>query len=86
VVLLVGLAGIFGAGIDLTFFDTLVSSYPPDMSAMFVGMYQATVYVATFVAPLIATAVSEYVGIPEALVIGGALRLLGCGLLATMVK
>lgn len=86
VVLLVAFAGIFGAGIDLTFFDTLVSSHPPDQSAMFVGIYQATVYVATFVAPLVATTVSEFVGIPAALVIGGVLRLIGWILLATLVK
>jgi Major Facilitator Superfamily len=86
VILLAGLAGIFAAGIDLVFFDTLVSSYPPESSALFVGWYQTTVYVATFVAPLASTMVAQFIGIPAALIAGGVLRLAGFALFAYLVK
>jgi hypothetical protein len=48
-----GLAGLFSAGIELVFFDVLVGSCPPDQQAAYVGSYQTTVYVATFLAPLL---------------------------------
>jgi MFS-type transporter involved in bile tolerance (Atg22 family) len=86
VVLLAGLAGIFAAGIDLVFFDTLVSSYPPESSALFVGWYQITVYVATFVAPLVGTGIAQLIGIPGSLAIAGAIRLAGFALFARLVK
>jgi hypothetical protein len=86
VVLLAGLAGIFAAGIDLVFFDTLVSSYPPEASALFVGWYQTTVYVATFVAPLVGTAVAQFIGIPDSLMLAGAIRLVGFVLFAYLGK
>ena len=86
VILLAGLAGIFGAGIDLVFFDTLVSSYPPESSTLFVGWYQITVYVATFVAPLVGTAVAQVIGIPGSLVLAGAVRLVGFALFAYLLK
>lgn len=86
VIILSGLAGIFAAGIDLVFFDTLVSSYPPESSALFVGWYQVTVYVATFVAPLAGTALAQVIGIPASLMVAGAIRLLGFALFAYLVK
>jgi MFS family permease len=86
VVLLAGLAGIFAAGIDLVFFDTLVSSYPPESSALFVGWYQISVYVATFIAPLVGTGVAQFIGIPGSLMLAGAIRLAGFVLFARLVK
>jgi MFS family permease len=86
VILLAGLAGIFAAGIDLVFFDTLVSSYPPESSALFVGWYQITVYVATFVAPLVGTAVAQVIGIPGSLMLAGAVRLVGFALFVYLVR
>jgi MFS family permease len=86
VILLAGLAGIFAAGIDLVFFDTLVSSYPQESSALFVGWYQVTVYVATFIAPLVGTGVAQFIGIPGSLVLAGAVRLVGFGLFAYLIR
>lgn len=86
VVLLAGLAGIFAAGLDLVFFDALVSSYPPESSALFVGWYQITVYVATFIAPLAGTALAQVIGIPGSLMVAGAIRLLGFILFARLGK
>jgi MFS family permease len=86
VILLAGLAGIFAAGIDLVFFDSLVSSYPPESSALFVGWYQITVYVATFVAPLVGTAVAQLIGIPGSLALASAVRLVGFVLFVYLVR
>ncbi len=82
VILLAGLAGIFSAGLDLMFFDSLVSSYPPESGPIFLGLYQTTVYVATFFAPLAATALAQVITIPGSLLVGGALRLTGFALFA----
>lgn len=80
VILLAGIAGTFAAGIDLVLFDMVVSSYPQDQAATFVGVQQTTVYIATFIAPLVATTLATGIGIPAALVIAGIIRLAGFGM------
>lgn len=86
VIVLSGVAGIFAAGIDLVFFDAVVSSFPPERSATFVGLQQTTVYLGAFVAPLLATTLSDWIGIPAALVIAGLIRLVGFGLFVKLIK
>jgi hypothetical protein len=81
-VLWAALAGAFSAGIDLVFFDIVLSTCPADQQAAYVGMYQTTVYVATFLAPMIGTTLADAVGIVPALILGTVLRLAGFGLLA----
>lgn len=76
-IVLAALGGIFGAGLDLVFFDVLVSSVPPESAPTFVGIYQTTNNIAAFVGPLIGTVLSAYIGIPGALIAGGLIRLLG---------
>ncbi|MBI3912878.1 MAG: MFS transporter [Chloroflexi bacterium] len=78
VVLLAGLAGIFQAGLDLVFFDTVVSTMPQGAaSASFVGIYQTTKSVALFAGPLIGTSLAGFIGIPFALIVAGLVRLAG---------
>lgn len=79
-----GLAGIFVAGVDLVFFDIVLSTCPPNDQAAYVGMYQTTVYVATFLAPLVGTALSTAFGIVPALILATLLRLAGFGLMARL--
>ncbi len=81
-ILWAGLAGLFTAGIDLVFFDLLLRTVPAEHQAAYVGMYQTSVYVATFVAPLVGSALADGFGIVPALVTGAALRLIGFGLMA----
>jgi len=81
-ILWAALAGLFQAGIDLVFFDMVLSTCPADQQASYVGMYQTTVYIATFLAPLIGTALSDAVGIVPALILATALRLVGFGMMA----
>jgi hypothetical protein len=80
VILLSGLAAIFAAGIDLVFFDLVVSSYPQQEAATFVGVQQETVYLVSFVAPFVATFVATAVSIPFSLVVAGLIRLVGFGM------
>ncbi len=80
VILLAGIAGTFAAGIDLVLFDMVVSSYTLDRAATFVGIQQTTVYLASFIAPLVATTLATTIGIPQALVIAGLIRLVGFGM------
>ncbi len=82
VIALAGLAGIFSAGIDLVFFDRLMSSIPSESGPMFMGWYQTTVYIATFIAPLVGTGLAQIIGLQDSLIIAGILRLAGFGLFA----
>ncbi len=83
-VLWAGLAGFFVAGVDLIFFDILLGLCPVDQQASYVGMYQTTVFAATFIGPLIGTAVSNHWGIAAGLGFATALRLAGFGLMAIL--
>jgi hypothetical protein len=49
---------------------------------MFIGLFQLTVYVSTFVGPLVGTALSGFIGIGGALVVAGAICFMGFGLFA----
>ena len=79
-----GLAGLFSAGVDLVFFDIVLSSCPADQQPAYIGMYQTTVFIATFLAPLAGTVLADAVGIVPALIVGTALRLVGFGLMAAL--
>jgi hypothetical protein len=62
----------------------VLSTCPSDQQAAYVGMYQTTVYVATFLAPLLGTALSTTIGIVPALILATVLRLAGFGLMARL--
>ncbi len=81
-VLWAAVAGLFSAGVDLVFFDIVLSTCPAEQQASYIGMYQTTVYIATFLAPLAGTAIADGVGIVPAMILGTVLRLAGFGLLA----
>ncbi len=83
-ILWAALAGLFTAGIDLVFFDLLLRTVPAEQQASYVGMYQTTVYIASFLAPLAGTALADGIGIVPALIIGTVLRLAGFGLMARL--
>ncbi len=86
VILLSGIAATFAAGIDLVFFDVVVSSYPHDEAATFVGMQQFTVYLGTFIAPFVATTLATTTSIPFALIVAGIIRLIGVGMFIVFAK
>ncbi len=78
------LGGLFTAGVDLVFFDVVLSTCPADQQATYLGIYQTTVYVANFLAPLVGTTLADTVGIVPALIVATALRLVGFGLLTVL--
>lgn len=86
VILLSGVAAIFAAGIDLVFFDMVVESYPRDKAGTYVGMQQFTVYLVSFIAPFVATALATAIGIPFALLMAGVIRLVGVGMFVVFAK
>jgi MFS family permease len=71
------LAGIFQAGIDLVFFDELMRTIPPRYSPTFVSLAQSAQYLASIVAPLVGTYLSEHIGLSAALMISAGVRLAG---------
>lgn len=71
------IAGIFVAGTDLVIFDALMATAPSTARGTAVGLYHTTNYLATFVAPLAGTALSNEVGIAPMLIVAAGLRLLG---------
>ncbi|MEJ5199452.1 MAG: MFS transporter [Anaerolineae bacterium] len=79
-----GMAGLFSAGIELVFFDVLVGTCPPEQQAAYVGIYQTTVYIATFLAPLLGTTLSDLIGIVPVLILATAIRLIGFGMIARL--
>ncbi len=83
-ILWAGLAGFFVAGVDLVFFDIVLATCPTENQAAFVGIYQTTVYIATFTAPLLGTALADGFGLVPALIVATVLRFAGAGLLARL--
>lgn len=79
-VIYAGLAGIFSAGIDLVLFDILLATCPPRHTPSYIAAYQLTVYVATFMAPILGTMMAEALGYAPALFTAAGLRFAGAAL------
>lgn len=69
--------GIFQAGIDLVFFDELMRTIPPRYSPTFVSLAQSIQYLASILAPLVGTFLSELIGLNGALFFSTGVRLIG---------
>ncbi|MBM3127105.1 MAG: MFS transporter [Chloroflexi bacterium] len=82
IVLYAVIAGIFQAGLDLVFFDELMKTFPAQYSATFVSIAQSLQHLATVAAPLVGTLLADQIGIGGALIVSGALRLVGFALFA----
>jgi hypothetical protein len=83
IAILAGIAGIFQAGLNLVFFDELMKTVPPKQSATFVSIAQSLQYLPAIVAPLFGSLLANWIGIGGALLVSGALRLLGFVLFAS---
>ncbi len=79
-VLLAGLSGTFVAGADLVLFDLLIKTIDPDKRGPSVGLFHTTTFIATIIAPLIATAASGWIGIVPMLIVAASLRAAGAAL------
>ncbi|MFZ6019536.1 MAG: MFS transporter, partial [Chloroflexota bacterium] len=77
ITLFAGINGIFQAGLNLVFFDELMKTVPTEYSATFVSIAQGLQYVSSILSPLIGTLIADLAGLNIALVVGGALQLIG---------
>ena len=73
------IAGIFGAGFNLSFFNTLLEVCPQERLPSYVALNTTVINVAAFLAPLLGTSLANFLDIRIALFIAGAVRLLGAG-------
>ena len=77
IVIIVGLAGIFQAGIDLVFFDELMKTVPIEYSATFVSLAQSMTYAASILGPLTGTWLAGQIGIAGGLMVASGVRFIG---------
>jgi hypothetical protein len=82
IIVLAGISGVFQAGVNLVFFDEIMKRIPEDQSAMFVSFAQMFQYLATAAAPLLATLLTEWIGLGGALAASSALCLVSAALFA----
>jgi hypothetical protein len=75
--LFAAVGGFCAAGIDLVQFDLLLKTCPQRRSASYIALYRVAIYTATFVGPLLGTALAELIGLRGALFASAGLRLLG---------
>ncbi|MEM5776298.1 MAG: MFS transporter, partial [Anaerolineaceae bacterium] len=69
--------GLFEAGLNLVFFDELMKTVPLNRSATFVSVAQSLQFVASMGAPIIATFLSDHIGLSYSLMAAAAVQLLG---------
>ncbi len=69
--------GLFSPGFNLAVFNALLENTPSDHRPSYVGIHTTLVNVATFLAPLLGSTLSETWGVRPILVASGGVRLLG---------
>ena len=79
------IGGIFGAGLNLGFFNTLLEVCPQERVPSFVAINTTLINVAAFLAPLLGTSLTNLLDIRVAFFIAGAIRLLGAGLFYQLI-
>ena len=79
-------AGIFGAGFNLSFFNTLLEVCPPERRPSYVAINTTLINVAAFLAPLLGTYLANRLDIRVSLFIAGAVRLVGAGFFYQLTK
>ena len=77
-----GVMGIFQAGLNLVFFDELMKRVPVEYSATFIAAAQSIQYVSSVIAPLLGTWLAGLAGFNIALMLSGAISLVGFVLFA----
>jgi MFS family permease len=85
-VVIAGAAGVFQAGVDLTFFDELMNTIPASSSSTFVAFYQEVQYSSAIIAPLLGTFLAGKIGYSTSLMIGSGFLFTGFILFATSRK
>ena len=70
-------AGIAGPAFNLGLFNSLLEVTPAARRAMYVALFNTLMNIAAFISPILGTTVAGWLGIHEALWIGGAARVAG---------
>ena len=79
------IGGIFGAGFNLSFFNTLLDVCPRERRPSYVAMNTALINVAAFLAPLLGASLANRLDIRVVFFIAGAVRLVGAGFFYRLV-
>jgi hypothetical protein len=83
ITIIAGSASIFGAGVDLAFFDELMRSMPPESNITFISIAQIFQYTASVIGPILGTLLADQIGPGNAMLIGASLRFLSFALFFT---
>jgi MFS family permease len=70
-------AGIAAPAFNLGLFNGLLEVTPVERRATYVAVFNSVMNIAAFVSPLVGTTAAEWIGIRQALFVGGALRVVG---------
>lgn len=76
--------GWFVSGIDISFFEVLLRTIPPERRAVLVAVNSSLANLAIFAAPLVGAALADTIGLVAALWLAGGLSLLGTLLMALL--
>jgi len=77
--------GIFGAGFNLSFFNTSLEVCPQQRRPSYLAINTTLINVAAFLSPLLGTSLANIIGIRVVFFIAGALRLVGAGLFYQLI-
>ncbi|MGQ9595456.1 MAG: MFS transporter [Anaerolineae bacterium] len=77
--------GLVGAWLNLALFNVSLALAPEGQRATYVALYTVVVNLAACAAPLVGSALAGAMGIREAMILSGGVRLLGTGLFALLV-
>jgi MFS family permease len=76
--------GTFASGIDVSFFEALLRSSPPERLQTFIGINSSLANLVIFVAPIGGTILADLIGIRFALLLAATIGLIGTGLFYTL--
>ena len=77
ILFVVGLNGLLGPAVNLSHFNILLKVMPADQRPVYTAMYTTIVNLGAFICPLIGVLVAERIGISTALIVFGALSIVG---------
>ncbi len=80
------LGGVSWSGCNLALFNVMLSVCPDDHRATYIALYTALINVASFAAPLLGAALSDWAGIRIAFTVAGGVRMAGALLFLWLVR
>jgi MFS family permease len=77
VALFAAFEGLFESGLNLVFFDELMKTVPEEHAASFVSIAQSIQFLASMIAPIIATSLADQFSLSVALITAGSFEFIG---------